>query len=133
MSDVCLDEFTDHGHCGVLTPSGVVDNDATVELSAQMAVLHAEVGIARPGGCVAVFHPVRGVLNRAGAGVDANEVLRADKLAEGRVKVRSPRVRLARRRGGLRGGDVARAMAEPAAGLQELAAQIATDPPSRRS
>ena len=45
MSDVCLDEFTDHGHCGVLTESGVVDNDATVELYAQMAVLHAEAGV----------------------------------------------------------------------------------------
>jgi len=44
MTDVCLDEFTDHGHCGVLTPSGVVDNDATVEIYAQMAVLHAEAG-----------------------------------------------------------------------------------------
>ena len=44
MSDVCLDEFTDHGHCGVLTPSGAVDNDATVEIYAQMAVLHAEAG-----------------------------------------------------------------------------------------
>src|SRR3712207_2373977 len=44
MSDVCLDEFTDHGHCGVLTPSGKVDNDATVELYAQMAVLHAAAG-----------------------------------------------------------------------------------------
>ncbi|MBO0813271.1 MAG: porphobilinogen synthase, partial [Microlunatus sp.] len=44
MSDVCLDEFTDHGHCGVLTAAGVVDNDATVELYAQMAVLHAEAG-----------------------------------------------------------------------------------------
>jgi porphobilinogen synthase len=44
MSDVCLDEFTDHGHCGVLTPSGAVDNDATIELYAQMAVLHAEAG-----------------------------------------------------------------------------------------
>ena len=44
MSDVCLDEFTDHGHCGVLTPSGVVDNDATVEIYAQMAVLHAGAG-----------------------------------------------------------------------------------------
>ena len=41
MTDVCLDEFTDHGHCGVLTPSGLVDNDATVEIYAQMAVLHA--------------------------------------------------------------------------------------------
>ena len=44
MSDVCLDEFTDHGHCGVLTPSGVVDNDATIEIYAQMAVLHAWAG-----------------------------------------------------------------------------------------
>jgi porphobilinogen synthase len=44
MSDVCLDEFTDHGHCGVLTPSGAVDNDATIEIYAQMAVLHADAG-----------------------------------------------------------------------------------------
>jgi porphobilinogen synthase len=44
MTDVCLDEFTDHGHCGVLTPSGAVDNDATVEIYAEMAVLHAEAG-----------------------------------------------------------------------------------------
>jgi porphobilinogen synthase len=44
MSDVCLDEFTDHGHCGVLTPSGTVDNDATIEIYAKMAVLHAEAG-----------------------------------------------------------------------------------------
>ena len=44
MSDVCLDEFTDHGHCGVLTGDGVVDNDATVELYARMAVIHAQAG-----------------------------------------------------------------------------------------
>ena len=44
MTDVCLDEFTDHGHCGVLTPAGVVDNDATVELYAEMAVAHAAAG-----------------------------------------------------------------------------------------
>src|SRR5687768_14897829 len=44
MSDVCLDEFTDHGHCGVLTAGGAVDNDATVEIYAQMAVLHAAAG-----------------------------------------------------------------------------------------
>ena len=45
MSDVCLDEFTDHGHCGVLTPSGLVDNDATVQIYAEMAVLHASAGV----------------------------------------------------------------------------------------
>ncbi len=44
MSDVCLDEFTDHGHCGLLTPSGEVDNDATVASYAEMAVLHAAAG-----------------------------------------------------------------------------------------
>jgi len=44
MSDVCLDEFTDHGHCGVLDAEGRVDNDATVERYAEMAVLHADAG-----------------------------------------------------------------------------------------
>ena len=44
MSDLCLDEFTDHGHCGVLAEDGSVDNDATLELYAQMAIAHAEAG-----------------------------------------------------------------------------------------
>ena len=44
MSDLCLDEFTDHGHCGVLAEDGSVDNDATLELYAQMANAHAEAG-----------------------------------------------------------------------------------------
>ncbi|TKV29660.1 porphobilinogen synthase [Arthrobacter sp. NamB2] len=44
MSDVCLDEFTDHGHCGVLAEDGSVDNDATLALYAQMAVEQARAG-----------------------------------------------------------------------------------------
>lgn len=44
MSDVCLDEFTDHGHCGVVAGDGSVDNDATLELYAQMAVEQANAG-----------------------------------------------------------------------------------------
>jgi porphobilinogen synthase len=58
MSDLCLDEFTDHGHCGVLKPSPVgedtvgeatvgkdtVDNDATLEIYAEMAVVQAASG-----------------------------------------------------------------------------------------
>ncbi|MGM7668813.1 porphobilinogen synthase [Microbacterium sp. A93] len=44
MSDLCLDEFTDHGHCGVLTADGVVDNDATLEIYGQMGVAQAEAG-----------------------------------------------------------------------------------------
>src|SRR3954470_21213525 len=41
MSDLCLDEFTDHGHCGVLAADGSVDNDATLERYAEMAVAQA--------------------------------------------------------------------------------------------
>ena len=44
MSDVCLDEFTDHGHCGVLDDTGAVDNDATLALYARMAVEQARAG-----------------------------------------------------------------------------------------
>ncbi|WP_026555563.1 porphobilinogen synthase [Arthrobacter sp. 35W] len=44
MSDVCLDEFTDHGHCGVLAADGSVDNDATLAVYAEMAVAQAEAG-----------------------------------------------------------------------------------------
>ncbi len=44
MSDLCLDEFTSHGHCGVLSADGSVDNDATLELYAQMGIAQAEAG-----------------------------------------------------------------------------------------
>lgn len=44
MADLCLDEFTDHGHCGVLAEDGTVDNDATLEIYGRMAVAQAEAG-----------------------------------------------------------------------------------------
>jgi porphobilinogen synthase len=44
MADTCLDEFTDHGHCGVLAEDGSVDNDATLARYADMAVVQAEAG-----------------------------------------------------------------------------------------
>ncbi|MEU9887215.1 porphobilinogen synthase [Sphaerisporangium sp. NPDC051011] len=44
MSDTCLDEYTDHGHCGILTPEGEVDNDATLERYASIAVAQARAG-----------------------------------------------------------------------------------------
>jgi porphobilinogen synthase len=44
MSDLCLDEFTDHGHCGVLAPDGSVDNDATLARYAEMALAQANAG-----------------------------------------------------------------------------------------
>jgi len=45
MSDLCLDEFTSHGHCGLLTPDGEVDNDATLGAYAEMAVAQADAGV----------------------------------------------------------------------------------------
>ena len=44
MADLCLDEFTDHGHCGVLAADGSVDNDATLERYASMAAAQAAAG-----------------------------------------------------------------------------------------
>ncbi|HEU4347535.1 MAG TPA: porphobilinogen synthase [Actinoplanes sp.] len=45
MSDLCLDEFTSHGHCGVLAADGSVDNDATLRIYAEMAVAQAAAGV----------------------------------------------------------------------------------------
>jgi porphobilinogen synthase len=44
MSDLCLDEFTSHGHCGVLDSTGRVDNDATLKIYAEMGVAQASAG-----------------------------------------------------------------------------------------
>ena len=44
IADCCLDEYTDHGHCGVLRDDGSVDNDATLELYARVAVSQAAAG-----------------------------------------------------------------------------------------
>ena len=69
MSDLCLDEFTDHGHCGVLAADGSVDNDATLEVYADMARAQAAAGVHMVGpsgmmdGQVAV---VRSALDGAG-------------------------------------------------------------------
>jgi porphobilinogen synthase len=49
QTDLCLDEFTDHGHCGVLTADGSVDNDATLERYAAMALAQARAGSAMLG------------------------------------------------------------------------------------
>jgi len=44
MADLCLDEYTSHGHCGVLRTDGTVDNDATLELYARVALAQVEAG-----------------------------------------------------------------------------------------
>src|SRR3954452_9187595 len=44
VADLCLDEYTDHGHCGVLTPDGEVDNDRTLEIYRRIAIAQADAG-----------------------------------------------------------------------------------------
>ena len=44
IADLCVDEYTDHGHCGIVGPDGDVDNDATLELYARAAVAQADAG-----------------------------------------------------------------------------------------
>ncbi|MFJ4670563.1 porphobilinogen synthase [Kitasatospora purpeofusca] len=44
VGDVCIDEFTEHGHCGVLDERGLVDNDRTLRIYAEMAVAQVEAG-----------------------------------------------------------------------------------------
>ncbi len=46
MADACLDEYTDHGHCGLLTADGEIDNDSTLERYASIAVAQADAGAA---------------------------------------------------------------------------------------
>jgi porphobilinogen synthase len=69
MGDVCVDEFTSHGHCGVLAPDGTVDNDATLALYGQMAVAQAEAGahVVAPSGMMdGQVGVIRKTLDRAG-------------------------------------------------------------------
>jgi porphobilinogen synthase len=69
MADLCLCEYTDHGHCGILTPSGDVDNDATLERYASIAVAQARAGahvIAPSGMMDGQVAAIRAALDRAG-------------------------------------------------------------------
>jgi porphobilinogen synthase len=69
MADLCLDEYTDHGHCGVLGPDGEVLNDATLELYQRVALAQAEAGadIVAPSGMMdGQVRAVRAALDGAG-------------------------------------------------------------------
>ena len=69
MSDLCLDEFTSHGHCGVLAADGSVDNDATLDIYAEMAVAQARAGahLVGPSGMMdGQIGVIRKALDRAG-------------------------------------------------------------------
>jgi porphobilinogen synthase len=69
MADLCLDEYTDHGHCGVLTADGEVDNDATIELYGRAGIAQAEAGadIVAPSGMMdRQVAAIRGALDAGG-------------------------------------------------------------------
>jgi porphobilinogen synthase len=69
QTDLCLDEFTDHGHCGVLDAAGRVDNDATLEVYREMALAQANAGsqlLGLSGMMDGQVSAVRDVLDEAG-------------------------------------------------------------------
>ncbi|WP_022918657.1 porphobilinogen synthase [Ruania albidiflava] len=67
QTDLCLDEFTDHGHCGVLDDVGRVDNDATLERYVSMALAQAEAG----SGLLGLSGMMDGQVAAVRAGLDA--------------------------------------------------------------
>jgi len=70
IADLCLDEYTDHGHCGVLTEDGRVDNDATLERYRSIAASQAAAGahIVAPSGMMdGQVGAIREALDRVGA------------------------------------------------------------------
>jgi porphobilinogen synthase len=71
VADLCLDEYTDHGHCGVLDDEGHVDNDRTVELYRRIALAQAEAGadLVGPSGMMdGQVAAIRDALDQAGHG-----------------------------------------------------------------
>jgi porphobilinogen synthase len=85
MADLCLDEFTDHGHCGVLGDDGSVDNDATLHRYASMGLAQAEAGahlLGTSGMMDGQVGAVRAALDAAGH-VDTGILAYAPKYASG--------------------------------------------------
>jgi porphobilinogen synthase len=69
IADLCVDEYTDHGHCGIVRPDGEVDNDATLRLYERAAVAQADAGadITAPSGMMdGQVAAIRAALDRAG-------------------------------------------------------------------
>jgi porphobilinogen synthase len=69
MADLCVDEYTSHGHCGIVGPDGLVDNDATLELYAAAAVAQATAGahVVAPSGMMdGQVGAIRSALDAAG-------------------------------------------------------------------
>jgi len=68
VTDLCFCEYTDHGHCGILNDKDTVDNDATLELSAQQALIHAKAGV----DMIAPSGMMDGIIETLRTALDAN-------------------------------------------------------------
>ena len=69
MADLCVDEYTDHGHCGIVDEHGVVDNDETLKIYAKAAIAQASAGahVVAPSGMMdGQIAAIRGALDQAG-------------------------------------------------------------------
>lgn len=69
MADLCLDEYTDHGHCGLIAADGSVDNDSTLDRYVEVAIAQADAGVAvvAPSGMMdGQVRAIRGGLDGAG-------------------------------------------------------------------
>ncbi len=85
IADLCLDEYTDHGHCGVLGADGSVDNDATLELYQRVALAQAAAGadVVAPSGMMdGQVAAIRAALDGAGR-IDVAVLAYAAKFASG--------------------------------------------------
>ena len=85
MSDLCVDEYTDHGHCGVLDANGQVDNDLTLDIYARTAVAQAEAGsrVVAPSGMMdGQVGAIRAALDAAGH-IDVSILAYSAKYASG--------------------------------------------------
>ncbi len=137
VGDVCLCEYTDHGHCGLLTPGGEVDNDASLPLLAETAVSLAEAGadLVAPSdmmdGRVAA---IRAALDEAGHEIAADHGLqRQVRLGVLRPLPRGGRLRARMGAGDRRGyqmdpGNVREALREVAADIEEQADIVMVKP-----
>ena len=124
VADLCLDEYTDHGHCGVLRADGTVDNDATVERYGRVAVAQARAGahVVAPSGMMdGQVAAIRAALDGAGF-VDTAVLAYAAKYASALYGPFRDAVDVT-----IRGGGDRRAYQQDPANRREALAEVTAD------
>src|SRR3546814_14996542 len=93
MADLCVDEYTSHGHCGIVSEQGEVDNDATLQLYERAAVAQADAGadVTAPRGMMdGQVSAIRAATDAAGHEAHAH---RSEERRAGKASVRKGRYR----------------------------------------